>query len=202
MAADPTGQHALWLNVGPDINKIPEIMEQSEKAGVYAMPSTQGMTFIGAPEMSQESLYSHAHDLLNASRVTRPSAYQGGASTLYEPLPWGNTGGQYIPGQGTVTKEHLIPRIESNPELAKQIELTGEIPQLARGVLATENVGPSGYFGASEPLGTLPEDVILLNQVLKEGGLENLAKWVREKGYAGLPAVGGASLAPMDNRDR
>lgn len=194
---------ALRMNLSPaDMGKVPEIMAKSEAAGVYGVPSTEGLTFIGPEGMTQDALYRHAHDLANQGNLTRPSAYQGGASSIYKELPWESTGGTYTPGQGTVTREHLIPRIESNPDLTKQIELTGEIPQLARGVLATENVGPPGYSGASEQLGTLPADVILLNQVLKEGGLENLAKWVREKGYAGLPAVGGIGLTPMDNRDR
>ncbi len=185
-----------------DMGKVPEIMAKSEAAGVYGVPSTEGLTFIGPEGMTQDALYRHGHDLANQGNLTRPSAYQGGASSIYKELPWESTGGTYTPGRGTVTRELLIPRIESNPDLTKQIELTGEIPQLARGVLATENVGPIGYSGASEPLGTLPSDVILLNQVLKEGGLANLAKWVREKGYAGLPAVGGIGLTPMDNRDR
>lgn len=198
-----TGEYALRTNFGPaDMGKVPGLMEKTEAAGVYGVPSPQGMTFIADDGMSQENLYRHASDLLREAGVTRPSAYQGGARGLYEPLPWESKQGTYIPGQGTVTKELLIPRIESNPELTKQIELTGELPQLARGVLATENAGGSGYFGASTPLGTLPEDVILLNRVIQEGGLANLAKWVREKGYAGLPAFAGVSLAPTDNRDR
>ena len=191
---------ALWPNVGSaDINEIPEIMAQSEAKGIYAVPTPQGLTFIGESGKTPESLYQHASDLLRSENVTRPSAYQGGASSLYMPLQWSSKGGNYAPGQGTVTTKDLIPRIESNPDLTKQIELTGEIPQLARGVLVTESGGGAGI---GEPLRSLTPDVVLLNEILKSGGLAGLARWVREKGPMGLPAVAGVSLAPTDSRDR
>ena len=93
--------------------KVPEIMAKSEAAGVYGVPSTEGLTFIGPEGMTQDALYRHGHDLANQGNLTRPSAYQGWASSIYKELPWESTGGTYTPGRGTVTRELLIPRIES-----------------------------------------------------------------------------------------
>ena len=179
-----TGQNAVRMNVGPaDLPRLEGMIPESEAKGVFTVKTPQGLSFVG-DSMEQDALKQHVHDLALRHGLTDPSIYEGGQIGLYHEFPWAQSEGRYQPGTGKVTMEELMPRIEANPALTKDLDATWGLQELAKGIRATE----AKAMDLRNPIQTLPEDVMKLNALIERGGLSAVQDYVRRYGPAGLPA--------------
>lgn len=171
------GNPGLRINMaGHTQPQVEGIIQDVEKAGGLAIPHGEGLN-VGSFGGTPDDLLAVTHDSMKRHGVPAAQAYQGELRSGYDEFDWSK------PGSGTITREHLIPKLLRNPDLTNRLEMTGEVPQLARGLSAAER--NASLRGGFQPR----EDLTNLRNILQQGGLRGLLDRVEKQGYAGLPAA-------------
>lgn len=174
-------ENAMRVNMA---GQTPEMVEQTieglGKRGYTGIPTGEGVNVMFGPE--GKNMMNDVHDVLTEARVPAASGYSGAGRSGYDEYDWSNI------GEGKLTREEIIPRLLRNPELMQQIDRTGMLQTLSKGVHAADSDAALRYG--------LPvrEDIQNLRSTIGSGGLRGLLERVQNQGYKGLPAVGGMQL--------
>ena len=154
----------------------------------FAAPTGRNSLNIGRFSGSEDDAVAALHGELERAGLSHATARTGPVRAAYDEYDWSQ------PGSGQLTREHIVPRLLRDPELVKQMDLTGEPQQLARGLSSADSAAASRF-------GLQPRaDIQSLRSTIAQQGLRGLLRRVQEQGYAGLPAAGALSLQPEEGR--
>ena len=174
-------ENAVRVNMaGQTPEQIEQVIQGAKARGYEAFPHGEGVNVMFGPE--GDDLVKATHGMLEDANVPAASGYTGNARSGYNEYDWSQ------PGEGKLTREEIIPRLLRNPELMQQIDRTGMLQTLSKGVSAADSDAALRY---GLPL---REDVQSLRNTIGTGGLRGLLDRVQTQGYKGLPAVAGMKV--------
>jgi hypothetical protein len=176
----------LRLNTGGhNQDQLEQIISELDARGSMAIPTGEGLNVLN---FGGRPVFRDTHRAARRAGVPKAEAYQGDPVSAYDEFDWSR------PGHGDITREHIIPKLLRNPDLAHRLDMTGELQQLGRGLNAADSDAQlrHGVLGR--------EDIQSLRSTIAQQGLRGLLDRVATKGYAGLPAAGVVALPDQEAR--
>jgi hypothetical protein len=176
----------LRLNMGgQNQQQIEQMIAELDKRGSTAIPTGEGLNVIN---FGGRDVFRDAHRAAKRAGIPKAEGYQGDPVSAYTEFDWSR------PGQGDITREHIIPKLLRDPDLTRRLDLTGEPQQLSRGLNAADSAAASRHGVQAR------EDIQSLRSTIAQQGLRGLLERVAEKGYTGLPAAGVYALPDQEGR--
>jgi hypothetical protein len=161
------------------------MIAELDARGSTAVPTGEGLNVLN---FGGRDVFRDTHRAAKRAGIPKAEGYQGDPVSAYDEFDWSR------PGQGDITREHIIPKLLRNPELTSRLDLTGEPQQLGRGLNAADSAATLRHGSQGR------EDIQSLRSTIAQQGLRGLLDRVEKHGYAGLPAAGAYALPDQEGR--